>query len=61
MANYDYAYELTDEQLLQYSGLSAIDRLRWLDEARRFTLLARDAPRIRYRDGVPVSEPERRS
>lgn len=61
METYDYAYDLTDEQLLHYSALPAIDRLRWLDEARRFTLLARDAPRIRYRDGVPVSAPERKS
>lgn len=43
MANYDYSYELTDEQLLYYSALPAIAKLRWLDEARRFTLLAREA------------------
>ncbi len=41
--NYDYEYELTDEQLLRYSALPAIAKLRWLDEARRFTLLAREA------------------
>jgi hypothetical protein len=40
---YDYAYELTDEQLLYYSALPAIAKLRWLDQARRFTLLARRA------------------
>lgn len=43
MANYDYSYELTDEKLLYYSSLPAIAKLRWLDEARRFTLLAREA------------------
>jgi hypothetical protein len=43
MENYDYSYELTDEQLLHYSALPAIAKLRWLDEARRFTLLAREA------------------
>ncbi len=43
MANYDYSYELTDEQLLYYSALPASAKLRWLDEARRFTLLAREA------------------
>lgn len=58
---YDYAYEVTDEQLLRYSAMPAIARLRWLDEARRFTLLARDARRIRCRDGVPVREPEPKS
>ena len=41
--NYDYAYELTDEQLLYFSSLPAIAKLRWLDEARRFTLMARQA------------------
>jgi len=43
MENYDYSYELTDELLLHYSSLPAIAKLRWLDEARRFTLLAREA------------------
>ncbi len=46
---YDYAYERTDEQLLYYSALPAIDKLRWLDEARRFTLLARKAGVIESR------------
>lgn len=50
---YDYAYDLTDEQLLYFSSLPAIAKLRWLDEARRFTLMARRAPRTYYRDGVP--------
>jgi len=43
MENYDYSYELTDAQLLHYSALPALAKLRWLDEARRFTLLAREA------------------
>ena len=51
---YDYPYDLTDEQLLYYSSLPAIAKLRWLDEARRFTLMARQAPRTYYRDGKPV-------
>lgn len=50
---YDYPYELTDEQLLYFSSLPAIARLHWLDEARRFTLMARRAPRTYYRDGKP--------
>jgi hypothetical protein len=41
--SYDYDYELTDEQLLHYASLPAIAKLRWLDEARRFTVLARRA------------------
>jgi len=43
MEKYDYHYELTDEQLLRYRSLPAIAKLRWLDEARRFTLSAREA------------------
>lgn len=43
MTSYDYLYELTDEQLLRYSALPAIAKLRWLDEARRFTLMGREA------------------
>ena len=43
MESYDYAYDLTDEQLLRYSALPAIAKLRWLDQARRFTLQGRAA------------------
>lgn len=54
MEKYDYFYELSDEQLLHYSSLPAIAKLRWLDEARRFTILMRGARRTHYRDGVAV-------
>ena len=50
---YDYSYELTDEQLLYFSALPAIAKLRWLDEARRFTLMARQAMPACERDGKP--------
>lgn len=43
MERYDYPYDLTDEQLLRYSALPAIAKLRWLDQARRFTLQGRAA------------------
>ncbi|MSQ49123.1 MAG: hypothetical protein EXR30_01910 [Betaproteobacteria bacterium] len=52
MEPYDYAYELTDEQLLHFSSLPAIAKLRWLDEARRFTLMARRAREAYYGDRV---------
>jgi hypothetical protein len=39
----DYWYEVSDQQILDHLALSPIDRLRWLDEARRFALLAREA------------------
>jgi len=40
----DYWYEVTDEQIREHLTRSTLDRLRWLDEARRFTALARSAP-----------------
>jgi hypothetical protein len=40
----DYWYEVTDEQIREHLARSPLDRLRWLDEARRFTALARSAP-----------------
>ena len=58
MGEYDYSYELTDEQLLYYSSLPPIAKLRWLDEARRFTLLMRGARRTYYRDGKPFATTE---
>jgi len=52
MQEYDYEYELTDEQLLYYSSLSAAAKLQWLDEARRFTLLAREARLLAEQNGA---------
>ncbi len=51
----DYWYEVTDEQIREHLARSPLDRLRWLDEARRFTRLARGvAPQVRRggKDGV---------
>ena len=50
----DYHYELSDEQLLHGLSMTPLQRLTWLDEARRFVLALRAAPRTYYRDGVPV-------
>jgi hypothetical protein len=55
---YDYEYELTDEQLLRYMALPAIAKLRWLDDARRFTLLARLAREAVAREPEPGSGQE---
>lgn len=41
--NFDYDYELSDQQLQYYRALPAVAKLGWLDQARRFTLLARRA------------------
>lgn len=36
-----FGYWVSDEQLRAYSQLTPLQRLQWLDEARRFILLAR--------------------
>ena len=50
----DYWYELTDEQVRHGLSMTPLQRLSWLDEARRFVLMMRDAPRVYYRNGVPA-------
>lgn len=42
----DFSYEISDERLIAYSEMPLIDRLRWLDEVRRFTLMVRQAPTV---------------
>ncbi|MDP2827366.1 MAG: hypothetical protein Q8O37_02035 [Sulfuricellaceae bacterium] len=46
MASVDFSYEISDEHLLTYSRLPIMDRLRWLDEVRIFTLMVRQAPTV---------------
>jgi hypothetical protein len=46
MAKIDFDYEISDERLLAYSRVPLLDRLKWLDEARRFTLMVRAAPTV---------------
>ncbi|MEK6244743.1 MAG: hypothetical protein AABM33_09600 [Pseudomonadota bacterium] len=53
MNKYDYSYELSDEQLLRYSKLPPIAKLTWLDQARRFTLMARRAREAYHGDRAP--------
>jgi hypothetical protein len=47
----DYWYEVSDDQIREHLARSPLDRLRWLDEARRFTALARSAPLQVFRAG----------
>ena len=51
----DYWYEVTDEEIREHLVRSPLDRLRWLDDARRFTQLARGAPEQVFRDGRAVT------
>ena len=48
----DFSYEISDERLLAYSRMPIIDRLRWLDEIRRFTLMMREAPTVEHRENA---------
>lgn len=41
----DFAYQISDERLLAYSRMPLLDRLKWLDEVRLFTLMMREAPK----------------
>jgi len=60
MERIDFSYEISDERLIAYSRLPLLDRLRWLDEVRRFTLMVREAPVVAREDAtVPVLEADR--
>lgn len=50
----DYWYELSDDQIRHGLSMTPLQRLVWLDEARRFSLLARQAVPTYYKDGKPV-------
>ncbi len=49
MQQLDFYYEISDERLLAYHRVPLLDRLKWLDEIRRFTLVARAAPDVAER------------
>lgn len=53
MERTDFSYEISDERLLAYSQLPIMDRLRWLDEVRRFTLMVRQAPTVQRKPDEP--------
>lgn len=52
MERLDFSYEISDERLLAYSQLPVMDRLRWLDEVRLFTLTVRQAPTVQRKPEV---------
>jgi hypothetical protein len=56
MRTVDRSYTISDERLRAYAQVPLIDRLRWLDELVRFTLLWRAAPRV----SIPSHECDRR-
>jgi hypothetical protein len=44
MGKVDFRYYVSDERLIAYSKVPLLDRLKWLDEIVRFTLMMREAP-----------------
>lgn len=60
MERVDFSYEISDERLIAYSRLPLLERLRWLDEVRRFTLMVREAPVVIREDAaIPALEADR--
>jgi hypothetical protein len=53
----DFSYELSDERLIAYSALPLLDRLRWLDDIRRFTLMVRQAPTVPHATAAHQPDP----
>ena len=53
-----FGYWVSDEQLAAFARLTPLQRLQWLDQARRFTLLARTPEtrerQERLRRGEPI-------
>lgn len=64
MERLDFHYEISDERLLAYSRMPVLDRLKWLDDVRRFTLMVRAAPNIPHaapETASPISDDEMHS
>ena len=55
MRTVDCRYTISDERLQAYALVPLVDRLRWLDEIVRFTLLWREAPRVELPDSTADS------
>ena len=56
-----FGYWVTDDQLKAYARLTPLQRLQWLDEARRFVMLALSpearARQERLRQGRSIDDP----
>ena len=60
MQQIDFHYEISDERLIAYSRVPLLDRLKWLDEIRRFTLAVRAAPTVEISCPPKIQPVERR-
>ncbi len=52
MRTIDCSYETTEERLRAYLRVPEIERLRWLDELVRFTLMFRQAPLVESKSTI---------
>lgn len=57
MQQLDFHYQISDERLIAYSRIPLLDRLKWLDEVRRFTLAVRAAPSVEVAK-PPTAQPD---
>ena len=51
-----YSYFVSDEQLRAFAKLTLFQRLKWLDEARRFTLMAETPEAAKRREKLRRGE-----
>ena len=53
MRTTDCSYSISEERLREYAIVPLMERLRWLDELVRFTLMWRAAPLVTKSDSPP--------
>lgn len=56
MERIDFSYEISDERLHAYAKIPILDRLRWLEEVRQFTLMVRHAPTAKIEQAQEQAE-----
>ena len=57
MTSVDFYYSPTDEELRAYANLTPLERLRRLDELRRFVIMLREAPTVYPQAAEPNPDP----
>ena len=58
MRTVDCSYTISEERIRAYLAVPEIERLRWLDELVRFTLMWRAAPEVSRADALDRSADE---
>ena len=51
-----FSYYVSDEQLAVFQRLSPLERLKWVEEARLFTLLARTPETAKYQERLRMGK-----